>query len=296
MLFEKVAIFGVGLIGGSIARALKRHGLCRSITGCARREASLRKAVDLGVIDDYSRDPRTAVADADLALLATPLSTTEPLLRQLAAGLKSDCIVTDAGSAKGVVAAAARAALSAEQLRRFVPGHPIAGTEKSGVEASFLGLFEGRLTILTPLAETDPEATAAVAALWRGVGAAVVELSPARHDQVLAATSHLPHLLAYALMDCLARREDREEFFACAAGGFGDFTRIASSDPVMWRDICLANGPALLEALAEFDQGLRELRQAVAAGDGPRLEALFARAKQTRDRYFATQADADAAR
>lgn len=294
MLFEKVAIIGVGLIGGSIARELKRHGLCRSITGCARREETLRKAVDLGVIDDYSRDPQTAVASADLALLATPLSTTEPLLRQLAAGLKPDCIVTDAGSAKVVVAAAARAALSPEQLRRFVPGHPIAGTEKSGVEASFLGLFEGRLTILTPLAETDPEATAAVAALWRGVGAAVVELSPARHDQVLAATSHLPHLLAYALMDCLARREDREEFFACAAGGFGDFTRIASSDPVMWRDICLANGPALLEALEDFDQALRELRQAVAAGDGPRLEALFARAKQARDRFFATQTDADA--
>ena len=296
MLFEKVAIIGVGLIGGSIARELKRHGLCRSITGCARREETLRKAVDLGVIDDYSRDPRTAVADADLALLATPLSTTEPLLRQLAAGLKPDCIVTDAGSAKVVVAAAARSALSPEQLRRFVPGHPIAGTEKSGVEASFLGLFEGRLTILTPLAETDPEATAAVAALWRGAGAAVAELSPERHDQVLAATSHLPHLLAYALMDCLARREDREEFFACAAGGFGDFTRIASSDPVMWRDICLANGPALLEALADCDQALGELRQAVAAGDGPRLEALFARAKQARDRFFATQTDADAAR
>lgn len=296
MLFEKVAIIGVGLIGGSIARELKRHGLCRSITGCARREETLRKAVDLGVIDDCSRDPRTAVAGADLALLATPLSTTEPLLRQLAAGLKPDCIVTDAGSAKVVVAAAARAALSPERLRRFVPGHPIAGTEKSGVEASFLGLFEGRMTILTPLAETAPEATAAVAALWRGVGAAVVELSPERHDQVLAATSHLPHLLAYALMDCLARREDREEFFACAAGGFGDFTRIASSDPVMWRDICLANGPALLEALEDFDQALRELRQAVAAGDGPRLEALFARAKQARDRFFATQADADAAR
>ena len=296
MLFEKVAIIGVGLIGGSIARELKRHGLCRSITGCARREETLRKAVDLGVIDDYSCDPRTAVAGADLALLATPLSTTEPLLRQLAAGLKSDCIVTDAGSAKVVVAAAARAALGPEQLRRFVPGHPIAGTEKSGVEASFLGLFEGRLTILTPLTETDPEVTAAVAALWRSVGAAVVELSPERHDQVLAATSHLPHLLAYALMDCLARREDREEFFACAAGGFGDFTRIASSDPVMWRDICLANGPALLEALADCDQALGELRQAVAAGDGPRLEALFTRAKQARDRFFATQVDADAAR
>lgn len=296
MLFEKVAIIGVGLIGGSIARELKRHGLCRSITGCARREETLRKAVDLGVIDDYSRDPRTAVAGSDLVVLATPLSTTEPLLRQLAAGLKSDCIVTDAGSAKVVVAAAARAALGPEQLRRFVPGHPIAGTEKSGVEASFLGLFEGRLTILTPLAETDPEATAAVAALWRGAGAAVAELSPERHDQVLAATSHLPHLLAYALMDCLARREDREEFFACAAGGFGDFTRIASSDPVMWRDICLANGPALLEALADCDQALGELRQAVAAGDGPRLEALFARAKQARDRFFATQTDADAAR
>ena len=296
MLFEKVAIIGVGLIGGSIARELKRHGLCRSITGCARREETLRKAVDLGVIDDYSRDPRMAVAGSDLVVLATPLSTTEPLLRQLAAGLKSDCIVTDAGSAKVVVAAAARAALGPEQLRRFVPGHPIAGTEKSGVEASFLGLFEGRLTILTPLTETDPEVTAAVAALWRSVGAAVVELSPERHDQVLAATSHLPHLLAYALMDCLARREDREEFFACAAGGFGDFTRIASSDPVMWRDICLANGPALLEALADCDQALGELRQAVAAGDGPRLEALFARAKQARDRFFATQADADAAR
>ena len=286
-LFNRVTIIGVGLIGGSLARAMKRAGLCATVTGCGRGEASLRKALELGVIDRYSLDAGEAVADADLVALATPLLVMAPLLRALAGRLRPGCIVTDVGSAKGVVVAAAREIMP-ERLSHFVPAHPVAGTERSGVEASFAELFAGQITIITPLPETSSEARDAIVALWQGVGAKTIELTAARHDEVLAATSHLPHVLAYTLVDCLAQLRDRDKVFACAAGGFRDFTRIASSDPEMWRDICLTNREALLTMLDHFEPGLQTLRQAVQQGDGERLHEIFFRAKQARDKYAVT--------
>ena len=284
MLFDSVTIVGLGLIGGSLARALRRASLCSSVTGYGRRETALRQAVRDGVIDHYSLDVREAVDGADLVVLATPLSTTENLMRAMSDGLKSGCIITDVGSAKGVVVAAARNAL-ADWLPFFVPAHPIAGTEQSGVEASFAELFEDHVVIITPLAETDRDAGEKIAEMWRGVGAEVVELDVEHHDEVLAATSHLPHVLVYTLIDCLARMQDKQEIFDYAAGGFADFTRVASSSPEMWRDICLANSASLLAVLDRFEQHLKRARQAIAAGEGDRLAEIFSRAKRARDEF-----------
>jgi len=284
MLFDRVTIVGLGLIGGSLARALRRASLCASVTGYGRREAALRQAVMDGVIDDYSLDVREAVDGADLVVLATPLSTTESLMRAMNEGLKPGCIITDVGSAKGVVVAAARNAL-ADRLPFFVPAHPIAGTEQSGVEASFAELFEDHVVIITPLAETDRDAGEKIAMMWRGTGARVVELDVEHHDEVLAATSHLPHVLVYTLIDCLARMQDKQEIFDYAAGGFADFTRVASSSPEMWRDICLANSASLLAVLDRFEQHLERARQAIAAGEGDRLAEIFSRAKRARDEF-----------
>ena len=284
MLFDRVAIIGLGLIGGSLARALRRASLCGSITGYGRRETALQQAVEQGVIDHYSLDVPEAVDGADAVVLATPLSTTENLMRAMNEGLKPDCIVTDVGSAKGVVVAAARNAL-ADRLPFFVPAHPIAGTEQSGVEASFAELFEDHVVIITPLAETDRDAREKIAVMWRGTGARVVELDVEHHDEVLAATSHLPHVLVYTLIDCLARMQDKQEIFDYAAGGFADFTRVASSSPEMWRDICLANSTSLLAVLDRFEQHLDRARQAIAADDGDRLMEIFSRARQARDEF-----------
>ena len=284
MLFDSIAIIGLGLIGGSLARAVKRAGLCKTVTGYGRRGAALQQAVTDGVIDDCSLDVREAVAGADLVVLATPLSTTETLMSEMSGALKPGCIITDVGSAKGVVVAAARQAL-ADRLAYFIPAHPIAGTEKSGVEASFAELFENHVVIITPLAETDRAARDTVAAMWRGVGATVVDLDVDHHDEVLAATSHLPHVLVYTLIDCLARMQDKDEIFTYAAGGFADFTRVASSSPEMWRDICIANNTPLLAVLDSFEQHLNEVRDAIAGGDGNRLMEVFSRAKQARDAF-----------
>ena len=284
MLFEKVTIIGLGLIGGSLARALRRASLCGSITGYGRRETALQQAVEHGVIDHYSLDVPEAVNGADVVVLATPLSTTENLMRAMNEGLKPDCIVTDVGSAKGVVVAAARNAL-ADRLPFFVPAHPIAGTEQSGVEASFAELFEDHVVIITPLAETDRDAREKIAVMWRGTGARVVELDVEHHDEVLAATSHLPHVLVYTLIDCLARMQDKQEIFDYAAGGFADFTRVASSSPEMWRDICLANSTSLLAVLDRFEQHLDRARQAIASGEGEKLTEIFSRARQARDEF-----------
>ena len=284
MLFDSITIVGLGLIGGSLARALRRAGLCRTVTGYGRRAAALQQAVEQGIIDRYSLDAGAAVSGADVVVLATPLSTTEPLLREMAATLKPECIITDVGSAKGVVAAAARQALP-ERLPLFVPAHPIAGTEHSGVEASFAELFEDHVVIITPLAETSAAAQKTIAEMWRGVGARVVELGIEQHDAALAATSHLPHVLVYTLIDCLSRIQDQSEIFDYAAGGFADFTRVASSSPEMWRDICLANSAALLAVLDRFEQHLGRARQAIADGEAERLMEIFARAKQTRDAF-----------
>ena len=209
------------------------------------------------------------------------------LFAELRGHLPPDCVVTDVGSSKGSVVADARAGLSPAQLARFVPGHPIAGTEKSGVEASFATLFRERRVILTPLPENPPEAVARVRALWRVAGSDVNEMSVAHHDMVLAATSHLPHMLAYTLVDTLARMHDKDEIFGYAAGGFRDFTRIASSDPVMWRDVCLANRDAILDMIERFQADLALLADAIRRGDDAVLSEVFERAKRSRDRHAA---------
>ncbi|NIR59181.1 MAG: prephenate dehydrogenase/arogenate dehydrogenase family protein [Gammaproteobacteria bacterium] len=285
MHIDRLCIVGVGLIGGSLARAARRAGVCGEIVGAGRHAGRLRRAFELGVIDAYDTDVAAAAHGADMIVVAVPLGATEAVLEALRASLAPEAVVTDVGSAKTAVVEAARRAFGAASAR-FVPGHPIAGTECSGVEASFAELFDGARVILTPSADTAPEAIERVQALWQTAGARVERMDAAHHDEVLAATSHLPHLLAFALVDSLSRREEHDEIFRYAAGGFRDFTRIASSDPVMWRDICLANREAVLAALGGFEADLQAVTRAVEAGDGPALEALFRRAKAARDRYL----------
>ncbi len=282
MLINKLSIIGVGLIGGSLARALRRAGACKHISGYGRDEANLKKAVELGVIDEYSHDIETVIANADVVVLATPLTTIEPLLSSMAAALQPHTIITDVGSAKGSVVRAARSALD-NKLQQFVPGHPIAGTEQSGVEASFADLFAEHMVILTPLEENSPEAVRLVTRMWEACGATVVSLSVDHHDQVLAATSHLPHILAYALVDCLASMDEHDEIFRFSAGGFRDFTRIASSSPEMWSDICISNRENLLQVIKQFETRLEEITALIRSNDKDSLRSVFARVKQTRD-------------
>jgi len=285
MIFiQRLTIIGVGLIGGSLARRLKQNGQCREIIGCGRNVQNLQQAVALGVIDRYDTDPAQAVADADVVVVAVPLGAMAKIFATIQPHLTADALVTDVGSAKGSVVKDAQQYLGSH-FARFVPAHPIAGTEKSGVAASFAELFERRLVILTPVTETDPQACSQIKTLWQQTGAEVVEMSVGHHDEVLAATSHLPHLLAYTLVDTLARLADRQEIFRFAAGGFRDFTRIASSDPRMWHDICLANREAILAILAQFNQDLTQLTAAIQQNDGPTIEALFSRAKNARDNF-----------
>ena len=282
----RICVIGVGLIGGSLMRALRLAGHVGEVVGCGRGLENLRHAVRLGVIDRYETEPARAVDGADVVVLAVPLGVMESVMRAMAPGLPEQCVITDAGSAKVSVVHAARAALP-DHIASFVPGHPIAGTEKSGVEASFPDLYRGRRVILTPCAETSSEAVDRVATLWRVAGADVSEMDAEHHDQVLAATSHLPHVLAYGLVDALSRWSDRDEIFRYAAGGFRDFTRIASSDPEMWRDICLANHEALTAALERYARELDELTDAVRNRDGERLKAVFSNAREARERFLA---------
>lgn len=281
--FRRIAIVGVGLIGGSLARAVRRASRGTQIIGYGRNHLNLQRAVELGVIDRFETRLQDAVADADLVVVAVPVGTTAAVLRELAPCLGGETVVTDVGSTKAGVVRAAREQLG-EAFARFVPGHPIAGNERGGVEASSAELFEGRVVLLTPVAETSPAATAQVRALWESTGAQVAEMDPAYHDRVLAATSHLPHVLAYTLVETLARMDGGEEIFRYSAGGFRDFTRIASSDPVMWRDICLANGEQLLTALDSYRAALDELCALIRDGEGDRLAELFRHAKAVRDR------------
>jgi prephenate dehydrogenase len=286
MLINKLAIIGVGLIGGSLARALRRAGACAHISGYGRDESNMQMAVELGVIDDYSNDLATVVADADMVVLATPLSTMQPLLAGMAAVLQPHTVITDVGSAKGSVVLAARAALN-NRMQRFVPGHPIAGTEQSGVAASFADLFTDHMVILTPVEENDSDAVDLVTRMWQTCGATVISLSVDHHDQVLAATSHLPHVLAYALVDCLAGMNEHDEIFRFSAGGFRDFTRIASSSPEMWSDICISNRDNLLQVIKLFESRLQEISALISTEDGEQLREIFTRVKHTRDTQLA---------
>jgi prephenate dehydrogenase len=281
--FDTVAILGVGLIGGSLARALKRANAAREIVGYSRSTATLELARDLNVIDRAAQTAAAAVEGAEVVVVAVHLAATETVLAEIRTSLSEPAIVTDVGSVKAPVVGAARRALGSK-FPCFVPGHPLAGTEKSGVEASFAELFERRRVILTPVSETLPEAVGAVHTLWRRAGVTDIALmTPEAHDSALAATSHLPHVLAYALVECVARDRDGEHVLRNAAGGFADITRIASSDAAMWRDICLANRGAILEGLKRFGAIASEIAEALECGDGARLQTIFAHAKQIRD-------------
>ncbi|MFN2339296.1 MAG: prephenate dehydrogenase [Gammaproteobacteria bacterium] len=283
-MIRRLCIIGVGLIGGSLARALRRHADCPEIVGASRNAAHLQKALELGVIDRFETDLGKAVAGADLVMVCVPLGAMEKVFAQIRDHLAPDAVLTDVGSAKACVVEAARRVFGTVPPF-LVPGHPIAGTEQSGVEASFAELYEGRRVILTPLAETAAAATSRVREVWEAAGATVSEMSIEHHDTVLAATSHLPHVLAFTLVDSLACLGDHDEIFAYAAGGFRDFTRIASSDPVMWRDICLANGEAIVAMLERFGADLEGMKTAIRDGDGETLLARFQAAKQARDAF-----------
>ncbi|MGE3772045.1 MAG: prephenate dehydrogenase [Gammaproteobacteria bacterium] len=284
--FGRLAVVGVGLIGGSLARALRAQGAVERVVGCGRDRANLERAIALGVIDEWTQDPAEAARGADVVVVAVTLGATADILARIAPALAAQAIVTDVGSAKRCVIDAARTQLSPSQYARFVAGHPIAGAEKSGVEAAKVDLYERHRVILTPTADTDAAALATVRRMWQRVGAEVCDMDPDLHDEVLAATSHLPHLLAYALVDCLLDLDTPVDVFDFAAGGFRDFTRIASSSPAMWRDIALENRAALLAVCARFEQTLAGLRRALEAGDAAALETAFARAKTARDDFM----------
>jgi len=282
--FERVAIVGVGLIGGSFALALRAAGLCGHVLGVGRGAANLESARRLGVIDSIATDPAQA-AGCDLVMVATPVAQFERVLSALAPGLRAGALVTDGGSTKRDVVAAARKALG-PKIAQFVPGHPISGAEKSGAEAAKADLFRDRRVILTPLAENAPADVARIAAAWRACGARVFRMDPETHDEVLAAVSHLPHLLAYALVKEFADRGNAAQLFSNSAGGLRDFTRLASSHPEMWRDICVANRDKLAAELGAFEERLRAIRPLLEAGDGAALEKLFADARGVREKWL----------
>ena len=285
---KKIVIFGVGLIGGSVALALKKAGSTAQITGVGRSTESLQTALDLGVIDAASTNVAQAVSDADLILIATPVAQTPVILSAIKPHLGTDTIITDAGSTKSDVLSYASDVL-AERASQFVGGHPIAGAEKSGVTAANADLFRSKNVILTPTTKNSAEAISRVKTLWQLCGANVSEMTAETHDSVFAAVSHLPHLLAFALVDDIASRPNAEQLFSFAASGFRDFTRIAGSNPEMWRDISLANKTALLAELTAYQAELVQLKKLLEAEDGAGLQALFERASTARNDWAKRQ-------
>jgi len=281
-VIKHLTIIGVGLIGSSLSLALKKAGAVHRVTGCGRNEAALQKGIELGVLDDYSLSIADAVKDADVVVVAVPLGAMKSIFIAMRDVLSEKTIITDVGSAKGTVVADARAELG-DRFSNFVAGHPIAGSENSGIEAGLAELYQQRKTILTPVDETSDQALQTIRQMWLETGADVEMMSVEHHDRVLAATSHLPHMLAFSLVSHLSKMSDQDEIFNYAAGGFRDFTRIASSDPVMWRDICLANGDALLELIEDFKNQLDEITAAIENKDPDALFELFRDSKHTRD-------------
>jgi prephenate dehydrogenase len=280
-MLGKVVIVGVGLIGGSFALALKEAGAVREVVGMGRSPEAMARALELGIVDAVAESAAQAMAGADLVLLAAPVAQTGPILASLLPYLEPGTVITDAGSTKCDVVASARAVLG-ERVRQFVPGHPIAGRESNGPDAALAGLYRGKKTVITPLPENSAGDVGLVAAAWRLGGAVIHTLTPEQHDAVFAAVSHLPHLLAYALVDDIARKPHADLLFQYAASGFRDFTRIAGSSPEMWRDISLANRDALLTELDAYLAQLTALRGLLAAGDSAGLEAVFDNAQRAR--------------
>jgi len=280
----RLVVVGVGLIGGSFALALKNSGIDAEIIGVGRRAESLQAAVEMGAIDRFFTDPGKAAKEADVIMLSVPMAAMKPAMNALSDSIGCNTIVTDGGSVKGSFIADAREVFGS--LANVVPGHPIAGKENSGVEAAFAPLYQGRRVILTPTAETRASAVATVTNLWERCGAAVETMAAEEHDRVLAAISHLPHVLAYSLVDALINLPEHEAIFRYAAGGFRDFTRIASSDPVMWRDICLSNRGSLLTLMDHMQKNFAQLRTLIEAADGDALLDVFTRTKTARDNHY----------
>ncbi len=283
--FRKLAVFGVGLIGGSFAMALRQAGCVERVAGVGRSRANLERALELGVIDEVAPDAPAALDGADLVLVAVPVQQTVSVLNAIAPHLAPDAVLTDGGSTKRDAVSAARSHLGLK-LMQFVPAHPVAGAELSGVEAATAELFRDRTVVLTPVAETGDRARVRVDAAWRACGARTVEMSAERHDEVFAAVSHLPHALAFTLVEMIASREDATELFSFAGAGFRDFTRIASSSPEMWRDICLANRDALLAEIRAFQDRLSTLAAEMDAGDGADIELSFELARAARSKWL----------
>lgn len=281
-MIEKLAIIGVGLIGSSLALALREAGEVNQVIGYGRNRTNLEKGVEIGVLDSFGNTIEETVKDADVVVVAVPLGAMAEVFVQLSSAVKPDVVITDVGSAKTSVVSVASTGLK-HLMNRFVPGHPIAGTEKSGVEAGFASLYRNRRVILTPDENTDKDAIQVVEQMWRDCGALLELTDVKHHDKVLAATSHLPHMLAYALVHHLSNLNDHEEIFRYASGGFRDFTRIASSDPVMWRDVCLSNGDALVELIEQYQQELEQISNAIRTDNAEELLRLFGRAKSERD-------------
>ena len=287
-VIDKLCVIGTGLIGGSYCLALKQAGIVGYIVGAGRSEATLETAQQLNIIDSYDMDISNAVKDADVIFVSVPLGATETVFEKISAGLKQSgnqkAVITDAGSSKLQVQQIAEKVF-ADSADRFVAGHPIAGTENSGPGAAFADLYRDRRVILTPTDETSTDAVKLVTALWQATGALVETMEAEHHDKVLAATSHLPHVMAFGLVHCLENMDDIEDVFRFAAGGFRDVTRIASSDPTMWRDICLNNQKPILEMMQRYKDELDMLYNALEAADGEKLFEVFQHAKQTRDKF-----------
>lgn len=285
MIARHLSIIGVGLIGGSLARALRAAKAVETISAWDRDADQLDKALELNVIDQAAEDATSAVVDADLVVLAVPVLDTAPVLEGIHLGLSREAVITDVGSTKTSVINSIQARLGSVPAA-FVPGHPIAGTEKSGVAASTADLFTGHRVILTPHVAMDDGAARRVQQMWEAVGATVERMSPEQHDEILAATSHLPHLLAYTLIESLNRTHPRPELFRYAAGGFRDFTRIAGSSPRMWNDILLANRSSIIPLVDQYVVTLGLMRDALVADDGDGLLELLQRARDIRERFM----------
>ncbi|NOX44000.1 MAG: prephenate dehydrogenase/arogenate dehydrogenase family protein [Gammaproteobacteria bacterium] len=303
-MINRICIIGVGLIGGSLARALKASGACKEIVGTSLRaanqnsgkhipgkqstgnqsSANLLKAKQLNVIDRFETEISVAVKDADIVVVSVPVGAQDAIFIALADCVSSDTIITDVGSTKRSVSDSADKYLG-KLSTNFVPAHPIAGIEKSGVEAASGDLFQQRRVIITPTENTSKIAVSVVQSMWEKTGAEVIKMDIDHHDEVLAATSHLPHLLAFSLVDTLSQLDEKSEIFKYAAGGFRDFTRIASSDPTMWHDICLANSNAILAVLETFTRDLKKLEQAIQEKDSQFILDVFVRAKKSRDTF-----------
>ena len=285
---NNLCVIGTGLIGGSLCLSLRKAAACQHIMGAGRSEETLVKAKQLGIIDEYSTDIAEAVKDADVIFVSVPLGAMKAVFEKIAEGLQrhgnKKAIITDAGSSKLQVQLIAEETLGSE-AGRFVAGHPIAGTENSGPQAAFAELYDSRRVILTPTDDTDKDAVKLITDMWLATGAVVETMDAEHHDKVLAATSHLPHLIAYGLVHCLENLEDIEEVFRYAAGGFRDISRIASSDPVMWRDICLNNQQPILDMMRRYRNELDMIYNALESGDGDKLIEVFEHAKKTRDKF-----------